>query len=69
MRIKYRGFELNVDREECLGGWDMIYYQAYTPEGEEVICDFTEEQTTVPKFMKDLKGMVDDRIDNPEDYE
>ena len=69
MKTIYRGFELNVERDQCLGGWDMIYYQAYTPDGVEVIASFTEEETTVREFMKTLKGMVDDVISNPKDYD
>lgn len=69
MKITYRDWELNVTRDQCLGGWEMIYYQAYSPEGTEVICDFTEEQTTVRQFMQTLKSIVDDIISNPKDYD
>ena len=29
MVVTYRGHEIKVVREKCLGGWDLLYYSAF----------------------------------------
>ena len=36
MKINYKGFEINVEREKSLGGWDATYY--YVMEKDSGIC-------------------------------
>lgn len=42
MKKTYRDCQIESKREKCLGGWSMTYYSAYTKDGYEICCDFTE---------------------------
>jgi hypothetical protein len=65
MKTKYRGFELEVKREKCLGGWSQVYYTAYL-DGYELICSHSEHQTPIRELMADFKCTIDDIIEDEE---
>ena len=65
---EYKGFKVYCQREMSLGGDYMTYYQIYDTEGTEVVCTFTTDETPFVKFANGLKNIVDDIIENPEDY-
>lgn len=69
MIVKYKGYEIDVKREKCLAGYDLLYYSVYTPDGEEIICSFEDSAETVREKVKHMKGCVDDHIENPGDWE
>lgn len=69
MKVMYKGFEINVTREKCLGGWSMLYYQIYTPTGYELVCSFEDSEEKVRDKIKQLKEIVDDYLINPQNYE
>lgn len=55
----YKGFEINVNREMCLGGWEMVYYSVYrVSDGLELICNF-REGCTVREVVKEMKELID----------
>jgi hypothetical protein len=64
----YKDFKVCVQKEASLDGWGMIYYQIYDKDGVEVISAFTEDSTPHRKYAMGLKELVDDIIENPEDY-
>ena len=64
----YKGFKVCVQKEASLGGWVCIYYQIYDKDGTEIVSTFTEDSTPHRKFAMGLKELVDDIIENPEDY-
>lgn len=67
---KYKGFTIEVWREECLGGWDMIYYSIWRDrDGWEFDCGFYDSSDTLKEFAEDCKIAVDDYYEHPEDYE
>ena len=68
MKIIYKGCEIEVTREKCLGGWDMIYFYVFD-DGFEVTSGFSETTDTVREVIKDMKKLVDDYRTHPEDYE
>ena len=68
MKTVYKGCEIEVTRDKCLGGWDMLFYSGFD-DGYEVTSGFSESSDTVRDFIKDLKGLVDDYREHPEDYE
>lgn len=68
MKIRYRGCEIEVKREKCLGGWDMLYYSVFD-EGFEVTSGFSESSETIKEFSAGLKNVVDDYRENPQEYE
>ena len=64
----YKGFKVCGQKEKCLGGYQMIYYQIYDKDGVEVVSAFTEDATPFKKYTIGLKELVDDIIENPNDY-
>lgn len=68
MKTVYRGCEIEAYKDKCLGGWDMIFYSVFD-DGFEVTSGFSETSDTVKEFIADLKRLVDDYRENPEDYE
>ena len=68
MKGKYKGCEINVTKEKCLGGWNMIYYSIYD-DGFEVTSGFSDSEDKVRDFYNDMKEIVDDYRLHPEEYE
>jgi hypothetical protein len=68
MKVTYRGCEIEVTREKCLGGWDVVYFSVFD-DGFEVTSGFSESSDTVREFIKDMKKIVDDYREHPEDYD
>lgn len=67
MKVMYKGCEIEVTKDKCLGGWKMIFYSVFD-NGFEVTSGFSESNDTIKEFVKDLKGLVDDYREHPEDY-
>jgi hypothetical protein len=57
MKTIYRNCIVESKRETSLDGSDYVYYSAYTNDGYEICCDFTEsnvrEGLTYAKFQVD----------------
>lgn len=68
MKVMYKGCEIEVTKEKCLGGWRMTYYSVFD-DGFEVTSGFSESNDTVREWIKDMKEVVDDYRAHPEDYE
>lgn len=68
MKINYKGCEIEVIREKCLGGWNQLFYSVFDDDFE-VTSGYSESEDTVKEFANDLKHIVDDYRENPEDYE
>ena len=64
----YKGFKVCGQKELCLGGYKMIYYQIYDKDGVEVVSTFTEDISMFRKYINELRELVDDIIKNPEYY-
>ncbi len=70
MKVDYKGFELEVNREKCLAGYSLLYCTAYRKsDGYELICYSEDSAETVREKLRDLKTSVDDYIENPDDWE
>lgn len=70
MKITYKGFEIDVRREQALGGWDNIYYSVMRKSDGWFLCDdFSTGKDKLKDFANDLKNVVDDYLENPSDYE
>ena len=54
MKTTYRGCEIEVARDKCLGGWDMLFFSVFDG-NYEVTSGFSESSDTVREFMKDMK--------------
>lgn len=68
MKINYKGCEIEVKREKCLAGYDLIYYNIFD-DGFEVTSGFSEGEDKVRDFANDLKNIVDDYREHPQDYD
>lgn len=56
----YRGHRIELSREDCLGGWEQLYYSIYRiSDGYECECDFTSDDSELPAFMVCMKERVD----------
>ncbi len=69
MVVKYRDFEIEAEREQSLGGWSCIYYTVIHKDGWFLEDSFYESGDKIRDFVNDLKLLVDDYYENPNDYE
>jgi len=60
MKTNYKGFTIEVNREECLGGWELTYFSIFRDsDGLEVCSDFTEASDSLEFITKLLMSSVD----------
>ena len=64
----YKGYEVCVQKEKTLAGEVEMFYQIYDSNGEEVVCAYTCDTSSLKVFANGLKDVVDDVIENPEEY-
>jgi hypothetical protein len=70
MKRNYKGFEINVRREKCLGGWPMLYFDIFRlSDGWHFVGNFEDSRETVKDKIKQCREMVDDYFENPQEYE
>lgn len=62
LKATYKGYELEVSKEKCMGGWSMVYFNIYAPDGYECVADFTEDNSPLRTHMKWLKERVDEEL-------
>jgi len=61
MKTLYPGFELEAKREECMGGYVMVYYSIVrASDGWELDSGFSDDIDTLRTHMASLKRKVDD---------
>jgi hypothetical protein len=70
MKLDYKGFEISVKREESLAGYDLLYlYIMDKSDGFFVIDSFEDSAETIKEKIKDMKAIVDDYLEYPENYD
>ena len=70
MQVDYKGFKIDVRREKCLGGWSLLYYDIFRiSDGYHLVGSFEDSAETVREKVKQCKEIVDDYLNNPQDYE
>lgn len=70
IKTNYKGFELSLERNQALGGWENLYYYAMREEdGWFLVDEFTEGEDSLETMLSILKATVDDYILHPKDYE
>ena len=68
MKVKYRGYEIEVKRERCLGGWSELYTTIYRlSDGLECVCYCEDSAEKVVDQVRYMKKRIDDELasDNP----
>lgn len=63
----YKGCEIEVNKETCPDGNDILYFSIFDNEFE-ITSGFSEANETIREFMEDLKMLVDDYRNNPDKY-
>ena len=70
MKINYKGYDIDVFKEKCLGGWEQTYYSIFRCEdGLEIVSSFTEGSDSVRDMIKYMKHRVDELIETKGDSE
>ena len=64
MKIRYRDCEVECYRGKSLSGDTLLFYSVFF-KGFEVTSGFSEGADTVKEYIKGLKKIVDDFLDNP----
>lgn len=60
MKTVYRGYEIDVRRSRCMGGWPMLYYSIFrVSDGYECTSGFTEDTSPVRTYVGYMKERVD----------
>jgi hypothetical protein len=63
MRTTYRGYEIKVTREKCLGGWSMLYYYVMRLEdGWFAVDSFEDSAETVRGMIGHMKNRIDNEL-------
>lgn len=63
MKAMYKGFELEVKREQCLCGYPLLYFTIYQ-DGYEHVCTFEDSNEKVRDKINQLKEWVDNYIND-----
>lgn len=70
MKVDYRGFEIDVCREQSLAGYSMLYFTVMREsDGWFLIDSFSESDDTPEDMVEGFKKSVDDYLENPEDWD
>lgn len=66
MKATHRGYRIEVKRERCLGGWEMLYY-TITRIRDRWICleDFEDSAETEEAKVEQLKARIDAELAEP----
>lgn len=69
MKLIYKGFEIEVEREKCLAGYSMLYFTVMELDTLWFLVDsFEDSSETIREKIKQMKEIVDDYLKNPKDY-
>lgn len=70
MKTTYKGFTIEVKREQCLGGWSQLCWTVVRQsDGWEMICDFADTEDTEQTLTECMRMRVDDYLEDPSLYE
>lgn len=63
MKRIYRGYEVSVNREMCLGGWPMIYYSIFREsDGLECTSGFIDTNDSVKTIFQTMCDRIDSEL-------
>jgi hypothetical protein len=63
MKVFYKGHEINVVKDKCLGGWEQTDYSIFrVSDGFECTSGFADTSDSVRETIKYLKERVDEEL-------
>ena len=68
MKVVYRGHEIEVTREKCLGGWSELYTSVFRlSDGLECVCAVEDSEEKVVDQVRYMKERIDEELasENP----
>lgn len=68
MKVVYRGHEIEVTREKCLGGWSELYTSVFRlSDGLECICAVEDSAEKIVDQIRYMKERIDEELasENP----
>jgi len=72
VKVVYRGHEIEVKRERCLGGWSELYTSVFRlSDGLECVCACEDSAEKVVDQVRYMKERIDEELasNNPWDEE
>jgi hypothetical protein len=69
MKLDYKGFEIEIDKRKSVAGDELLYYSAFRISDQFELDSGYSETGIVNEWIENLKNMVDDYLENPEQYE
>lgn len=62
----YRGYKIEVEREEAMGGWENLYYRIIrVSNGHFVVDNFTTGEDTEEEYIGYMKEWIDEELALP----
>jgi len=59
--VKYRGYTIEVERTESLGGWETLYYSVFY-RNRECLSSFEDSTETLDAKVQQLKDRIDGEL-------
>jgi hypothetical protein len=70
MKLEYKGFDIEVNKEKSVGGDEFLYYSAFRKNDDwELTSGSVAASNSVREWVNDMKKLVDEYLENPEEYE
>lgn len=64
MKVKYKGFQIEVNRETSLAGYKMIYFRVFRiSDGLFIVDDFEDSIDSLKTYVEAMKQRVDEFIE------
>ena len=69
MRVLYRTFDIDVHRDRCMAGYDLLYYSVFRSDGYELESGYSDSSDTPRTYINLFKERVDSYIAHPSEEE
>ena len=70
MIINYKGFEIDVRREKCMAGYNLVYRNVFRiSDGYQLWGDFSDDEDTIRTHINCMKFHIDEYLKDPKQYE
>ena len=70
MKTRYKGYLIEVEREDCMGGWELTYFDVFRDcDLLHVIGDFSTGEDSLQIYVENMKSRIDEFIETKGDSE